>query len=118
MDGVHTISNNAVGAESPGLTGITGLTINRILARYSDASANLANNIAIENLRALGGVFDSSNIALYGSSRTQEALTNELTYKNTPMATPSGLGWRFGTSDNDPWKMPTGSGYPILYWQP
>jgi hypothetical protein len=32
-------------------------------------------------------------------------------------STYNGLGWQFGSDEEHPWKMPAGTGYPILYWQ-
>ena len=39
-----------------------------------------------------------------------DLLTTRAFYEDT-------LGWKFGSDDAWPWKMPIGGGYPILYWE-
>jgi len=77
----------------------------------------------------LGGITVSNNFALSTMTVTGSGGNNGTTKTLTELRTQStysdpvngdglgGLGWKFGNDDANPWKMPAGGGYPILYWQ-
>jgi len=44
-----------------------------------------------------------------GTDKSLDDLKSQTTYES--------LGWKFGNNDENPWKMPTGGAYPVLYWE-
>ena len=51
-------------------------------------------------------------------SKTDAQLRQQSTYSDAIIGDGlGGLGWKFGSNETNPWKMPSGGGYPILYWQ-
>ena len=89
----------------------------RIVAYGS--SGPISNNFATNTMAATGtGQFNTSDLRFYGVSKTDEELQTQSTYSDPPVGDgQGGLGWKFGNDDANPWKMPAGGGYPILYWQ-
>jgi uncharacterized repeat protein (TIGR02543 family) len=69
----------------------------------------VTNNFALKTMQAVGGSFDATP-AKHGIDKTEEQLKDQSTYETD-------LGWQFGSSGEAIWKMPSGGGYPILYWQ-
>jgi hypothetical protein len=62
-------------------------------------------------MQAAGGSFNAN----HGIDKTNTQLKDPATYENAVGS--GGLGWQFGGSGEAIWKMPSGGGYPILYWQ-
>jgi len=79
----------------------------------------VSNNFALDAMTATGtGQFDTSNPRFYGISKTNAQLQTQSTYSDPVNGDGlGGLCWKFGNDDANPWKMPAGGGYPILYWQ-
>ncbi len=116
-----------------------------IVAYINNYSSTYNTNVAVTNCVALNSVIDagtatgrivasfmknpintnnftyidmhSPNVPLIsdGISKTDAELRTEIIYSRS--ITLGGLGWKFGNDDDNPWKMPVGGGYPILYWQ-
>ena len=62
--------------------------------------------------------FNTIDKRFYGTGKTNTQLKTQTTYSNAVNGDGlGGLGWKFGINDDNPWKMPVGDGYPILYWQ-
>ena len=89
----------------------------RIFGSIQDTyGVQISNNFALSNMAATGATF---NAAGYGISKTDVELKMQTTYSDPINGDGlGGLGWKFGNDDDNPWKMPVGGGYPILYWQP
>jgi hypothetical protein len=85
-------------------TGYIGRIVGDI---YSGGSGT--NNFALDAMQAVGGSFDTTP-ANHGEDKTEAQLKDQSTYE-------TGLGWEFGNRGDPIWKMPSGGGYPILYWQ-
>jgi hypothetical protein len=113
MNGSRTITKNA--AANSNVTGSSlnpdNITINRILAYTSGTPTTPLVNFALDTMSAT--FFDS--IAQHGTDKTDTELKTESTYSADTSA--NGLGWKFGNDNENPWKMPEGSDYPLLYWQ-
>ena len=102
-----TITNCAAINETIDANGTAG----RITTIYGSYDVSLSNNFALTTMTASGDAkFDATNIKSHGIDKTDAELRSQSTYEN-------GLGWKFGNDDDNPWKMPSGGGYPILYWQ-
>jgi hypothetical protein len=71
-------------------------------------NGTVANNFALKTISAVGGSFNTTPTN-YGEDKDADELKDYATYE--------GLGWQFGNSGEAIWKMPSGGGYPILYWQ-
>jgi hypothetical protein len=69
-------------------------------------SGEISNNFALDTMIASGEPFNT-NQANHGIDKTEAELKMQSTYSV----------WNFGSNNNNPWKMPLGGGYPILYWQ-
>jgi hypothetical protein len=80
----------------------------RIVGLIRDV-VTVTNNFALDAMQAVGGGFDTTP-AYYGTDKTEAQLKDKSTYETD-------LGWEFGNSGEAIWKMPSGGGYPILYWQ-
>jgi len=112
-DWIITITNCAainptIDADYPG----------RIVGFYIDVS-NPSNNFALDVMTATGaGKFNTTNTWYHSVSKTDAQLRTQSTYSAAVNGDGlGGLGWKFGNNDANPWKMPAGGGYPILYWQ-
>jgi len=83
---------------------------------YSDASMfTVSNNFALDAMDTAGPPFDP---VYYGVSRTDAELRMQTTYSDAIVDDGAGgLGWKFGNDDENPWQMPVGGGYPVLYRQ-
>jgi len=87
---------------------------------YPDVSSISSNNFAFDIMDASGfAQFENiTNTSLHGTDKTDVQLKTQTTYSGDINGDGlGGLGWRFGNDANNPWKMPAGGGYPILYWQ-
>jgi hypothetical protein len=61
----------------------------------------------------------NANVADEGTEKTITELQTQTTYTDAIAdGGTGGLGWLFGSDDDNPWKMPGVAGLPILYWQP
>ena len=83
-------------------------------------SCNIYNNFALSTMTDSGNAkFYPEGISIHnGVSKTDAQLKTQDTYSGAINGDGlGGLGWKFGTNDDNPWKMPSGGGYPILYWQ-
>ena len=91
----------------------------RITGYVSGATVTISNNFALNTMTVSGGAdFDTSHTRYHGVSRTDEQLRTQATYSGVIAGDGmNGLGWKFGGDDDNPWTMPAGGGYPILYWQ-
>ena len=80
-------------------------------------SAAISNNFALSTMIAAGSAALNTGASYHGVNKTDAQLKQQSTYSNTINGDGlGGLGWKFGTNDANPWKMPSG-GYPIFYWQ-
>ncbi|MDR2400578.1 MAG: hypothetical protein LBD73_02875, partial [Deferribacteraceae bacterium] len=88
----------------------SGNNLHRIIGNYDDdstVSGNFANSgMLLNGIHLITPDIDNVN----GLNKTIKELKKQSTYSN-------GLGWLFGNNADNPWKMPAGGGYPILYWQ-
>jgi len=78
------------------------------------------NNFALETMYAGGsaGFSNTADTRLNGVAKTDAQLKRQSAYSDDAEGgAAGGLGWKFGTDDESPWKMPAGGGYPVLYWQ-
>jgi hypothetical protein len=114
-----TVTNCA--AVNSSVIGI-GTYIGRIIGANSGGSAS--NNFAYELMEVNGNPYTSVYNSRHGYNKDMALLQDPATYADDIISGGSGgLGWQFcdGASvpcDADhPWKMPSGSDYPILYWQ-
>ena len=108
-----TITNNA--ALSPEIL-VGGWTGRVIGGAASDAVFTISNNFALDIMVDSGPAqFNTENAVFHGISKTDVELKMQSTYSDSNSL--GGLGWKFGNDDDNPWKMPAGGGYPILYWQ-
>ena len=93
----------------------------RIIASIfiGNGSPVISNNFALSTMTAQGNAkFNSSDTRYHGVSKTDAQLRQQSTYSNPVNGNGlGGLGWKFGNNDENPWVMPAGGGYPILYWQ-
>ena|GEM_PF-993969 len=109
-----TITNCA--AINPILQALYSGYAGRIAGSFSGV-VTIRNNFALNTMTATGAVFDVRYIN-YGVDKTDGELRAQSTYSAAPAGDGgNGLGWAFGNDDANPWKMPAGGGYPILYWQ-
>ena len=78
---------------------------------FYPGSSTISDNFAVEGMAA-GGVagFDAADTRRRGVDKSDADLKRQTTYSNE-------LGWKFGGTDSAPWRMPTGGGYPTLYWE-
>ena len=75
-------------------------------------SLTLSDNIALEDMEALGGITFGAGTAnnQNGADITVTQAKEQATYED--------LDWEFGNSDTSPWKMGVGDyQLPVLYWQ-
>ena len=78
----------------------------------------IADYVSVSNNFALDAMADDKSLVkfntvdtrYYGINKTGADFEEKSTYSY-------GLGWKFGNNVDNPWKMPDGGGYPILYWQ-
>jgi uncharacterized repeat protein (TIGR02543 family) len=109
-----TLTKNA--AANGSVTGTTSDTIgiNRILACIEYSSSTIEYNFAFKDMS--GGTF-ADVPQLKGEEKEAADFKKKNTYSNDTLS--GGLGWKFGSNDENPWTMPTpdGSDYPRLYWQ-
>ena len=86
--------------------------------RIAAAIAGTAsNNFALADMQATGVAFEISAVN-QGVSKTLEELQTQSTYSDPVNGDGlGGLGWKFGSDDNNPWKMPAAGGFPVLYQQ-
>jgi len=105
--------------------------INRTITAASDAGRiagmvitgdnqkTISNNFALDIMTDPGAAkFITVNTMRQGVSKTDAQLRTQSTYSGAVSGDGAGgLGWGFGSDDDNPWKMPFGRGYPILYWQ-
>ena len=76
--------------------------------------SDVSNNFALGTMAVSGDTGDGHN----GVSKTDAEFRTQTTYEGAIVGDgDGGLGWKFGNDDDNPWKMPIGGGYPILYWQ-
>ena len=88
----------------------------RIVGYISEGTVPIYNNFALNIMTVLGSSYQLS--AGRGVNRTDAQLKTQSTYSDTIVGDGvGGLGWKFGNNVDNPWKMPDGGGYPILYWQ-
>jgi len=117
--GNNTITSCAAINPTINTTGSYG--VGRIVGQIDSTlgASTITNNFALDAMTATGTAqFDASDPMSYGVSRSIEQLQMQETYSGTPVGDGlGGLGWKFGTSDAAPWKMPAGGGYPVFYWQ-
>jgi uncharacterized repeat protein (TIGR02543 family) len=115
--GILTITNNA--AMNTEINTSPGMVLGRIVGGFSrSASFTVANNFALDSMRAVGGNFDETDAAAHGTDKTDVDFRNAVTYSDAVDDDgQGGLGWLFGDDDEYPWKMPASGGYPVLYWQ-
>ncbi|MDR2790554.1 MAG: hypothetical protein LBB59_06220 [Campylobacteraceae bacterium] len=73
----------------------------------------ITNNFANSAMLVNGAVVGDGEYS--GTGKTLEELQTRSTYENEKAQ--GGLGWKFGSDDENPWKMPLDGGFPILYWQ-
>ena len=80
-------------------------------------SGAASNNFALVDMEAQGDAIFSTDpeyIMFHGVDKTDAELKIQTTYSDPIIEDGlGGLGWDF----TDTWKMPSGSGYPILFWQ-
>ena len=79
----------------------------------------MSNNFALTTMTAPGDAkFNSADTRYHGVGKTLTQLKQQSTYSGTIIGDGvGGIGWKFGNDDDNPWKMPSGGGYPILYRQ-
>jgi len=78
----------------------------------------ISNNFALDAMTDPGAAKFNTDTMRNGVSRTDVQLRTQSTYSDAVSGNGGGgLGWKFGSDNNNPWKMPVGGGYPILYWQ-
>jgi hypothetical protein len=102
-------------AANPSVTITQGGTkyIGRVVAVA--ISGSISNNFAF-SLMSVSNENDSVGSA--GVDRDMNALQDPATYEGEIDGDGlGGLGWKFGGDGDNPWKMPSSAGYPILYWQ-
>jgi len=106
-----TITNNAAINKTIDSTLMAGRIVSYIgTYEISDVS----NNFALGTMAVSGDTGDGHN----GVSKTDAEFRTQTTYEGAIVGDgDGGLGWKFGNDDDNPWKMPIGGGYPILYWQ-
>jgi hypothetical protein len=90
--------------------------VNRIVGFIGGSDNTIENNFALNNMKTNynGGVFSNAGDLVYhGTPKSIDDFKLQSTYS-------SGLGWRFGNDDENPWQIdPSGiinDGYPYLYW--
>ncbi|MDR1911961.1 MAG: hypothetical protein LBQ52_06420, partial [Helicobacteraceae bacterium] len=111
-----TIKNNA--AINQEING--SANVNRIVGNIS--GGDVQNNFALDAMTTNGGgtFSNASDLAYHGTSKSDSDLKSQATYSSAINGNGnSGLGWRFGNNDANPWKIDAGknNGYPYLYWQ-
>ena len=117
IDRNATITNCvAINNEITATSGIYG--VGRIVG-YIFTEQPISNNFALSTMTDPGiAKFDSSDTRRHGVDKTDVQLRMQSTYSGAINGDGlGGLGWRFGSDDDNPWKMPAAGGYPILYWQ-
>jgi len=78
----------------------------------------ISNNFALNVMTVSGGAEFKTDVRNHGVDKTEPQLKTQSTYSSAVNGDGfGGLGWKFGTNDDNPWKMPSGGGYPIFYWQ-
>ena len=88
----------------------------RIVGNIS-GSLTISNNFALNTMIATDKAFNT-DMAYHGVDKIDAQLRTQITYSGAINGDGlGGLGWKFGNDDANPWKMPDGGGYPILYWQ-
>ena len=90
------------------------------IAGYIDTgnSPAVSNNFTLDTMIATGSAPLNTGSSYHGVSKTDAQLKTQSTYSGAINSDGlGGLGWKFGSDDDNPWKMPSGGGYPILYWQ-
>jgi hypothetical protein len=113
----YTLTNSvAANASLSATSGGRYTYINRVAGSpdINTSSPNLENNLALETMTAtVNGSevpFDDTKTVNYGIDVNAADLKQKATY--------TGLGWKFGEDDANPWKIDTEiSAYPVLYWQ-
>jgi len=90
----------------------------RIVGYIKDEDVSLiSNNFALDTMQAADSPFYTDQMN-HGISKTDAQLKTQSTYSGAINGDGlGGLGWKFGSNDAAPWKMPAGGGYPIFYWQ-
>ena len=84
------------------------------MAGYINNVVTISNNFALIGMTVTG----DTSMADSGVDKTDDDFKDQSTYSAAVNGDGlGGLGWRFGNDDANPWKMPAGGGYPILYWQ-